>query len=132
MSPVPSDLNQGVSLQCWDSVVLPDVALTVGDSAGQTGLHRSELLSRADITGHIPRPSVAQSREGRTEACLLEPLEQPGQGCVSAEHRPDSGSLTALETHIVSCRAGLDPVCADALHAVTVSTGNGDRLPQHL
>jgi hypothetical protein len=112
--------------------MLPDVALTVGDSAGQTGLHRSELLSRADITGHVPRPSIAQSREGRTEACLL---EQPGQGCVSAEHWPVSGSLTALETHIahiVSCRAGLDPVCADALPAVTVSTGNGDRVPQHL
>ena len=36
-------IHQGVELEFRDSVMLPDVGLTVGDPTGHTGLHCLEL-----------------------------------------------------------------------------------------
>ena len=57
-----SRFHQSVSLQSWNCVVLPDMRLTVGGSAGQTGFHSSEFPPSAEITSHISRTSVAVSR----------------------------------------------------------------------
>lgn len=55
---VSCHLHQGVFLQCCYCVMLPYVALTIGGSADQTGLHSFELFLSAEITGHISRSSI--------------------------------------------------------------------------
>lgn len=78
---VSSHLHQGVSLQSCYGVVMSDMALTVGGSAGQTGLHSFELFLSAEITDHISRSSVAVLGKSRDlEPCLVEFLNHLLQG----------------------------------------------------
>ena len=85
-----------VCLARVEVVVKPEVLLTVGGDAHDTRSDGLLLTAGADVTLHIPKPSVAVAQRSSLEAHSLQPLHQIGKHGVLVESWPGVESLPAL------------------------------------
>lgn len=128
-------IHQLVPFERGRLVMWSQVLLTIRCQTVQAGLDSFELLPRAEVTGNITWSSVGVSlrrREVEVQTALLDFLSHHAESGVGSQHRPLSERDLTLGTNVNPCIVSLIPVATDAVHAVTVATGDRHRVLQEV
>lgn len=127
--------HQLVFLERSRLVVRLDMEVAVRGQTHQTGLDSFAFPPGADVALHIVGLRKALTylrRRVILESGLFEFLHHVGQHGVPGEHRPRVEGLPTLRADEDPQVVVLVPVALDTVGAVAVSTGDGDRILQHV
>lgn len=117
--------DQLVGLPVEPLLVGSQMSHAVSLRARHTGLHSFALFPSANSAFY-------SLLSHRLRSALLELLHHLSQDCVPAQQRSGVKHLPALGAAVLAFLFGPVPVVFNAVQAVTVSTGNGHRVLQHL